>query len=154
MKIKGLIALFLMSLFSAPLYAGVDYFYLKKSDGEKVKITLKALEAMPSSSIKTSTNFTPEAVFTGVEFGVLAKEYGLTGSKVRAFAWDDYSYSMPVAELAKYKVIIAYKKNGELMDAAQLGPFAIIYPRDSHPELNNIDVNAKTVWQIKMLEVK
>lgn len=56
MKIKGLIALFLMSLFSAPLYAGVDYFYLKKSDGEKVKITLKALEAMPSSSIKTSTN--------------------------------------------------------------------------------------------------
>ncbi|AEF43399.1 hypothetical protein SerAS12_0237 [Serratia sp. AS12] len=154
MKIKGLIALFLTSLFSVPLYAGVDYFYLKKSDGKKVKITLQALEAMPSSSIKTSTNFTPEAVFTGVEFTSLAKEYGLTGNNVRAFAWDDYSYSMPAAELSKYKVIIAYKKNGELMDVSELGPFAIIYPRDSYPELNNIDVNAKTVWQIKMLEVK
>ncbi|WP_199639550.1 oxidoreductase [Serratia sp. PAMC26656] len=154
MKIKGLIALFLTYLVSVPLYASVDYFYLKKSDGEKVKITLQALEAMPSSSIKTSTNFTPEAVFTGVEFTSLAKEYGLTGNNVRAFAWDDYSYSMPAAELSKYKVIIAYKKNGELMDVSELGPFAIIYPRDSYPELNNIDVNAKTVWQIKMLEVK
>ncbi|CAI1212195.1 Uncharacterised protein [Serratia quinivorans] len=49
MKIRGLIALFLISLFSAPLYAGVDYFYLKKNNGEKIKITLQALEAMPSS---------------------------------------------------------------------------------------------------------
>ncbi|MBJ7883318.1 hypothetical protein, partial [Gelidibacter salicanalis] len=77
-------------------------------------------------------------VFTGVEFTSLAKEYGLTGNNVRAFAWDDYSYSMPAAELSKYKVIIAYKKNGELMDVSELGPFAIIYPRDSYPELNNI----------------
>ncbi|CUW02308.1 Uncharacterised protein [Serratia grimesii] len=34
MKIRGLTVLFLMSLFSAPLYAGVDYFYLKKNDGD------------------------------------------------------------------------------------------------------------------------
>lgn len=154
MKIKGLMALLLISLFSAPLYASVDYFYLKKSDGEKVKVTLQALEAMPSTSIKTSTNFTPEAVFTGVEFSALAKKYELTGKNVRAFAWDDYSYSMPVAELAKYNVIIAYKKNGKPMDVAELGPFAIIYPRDQYPELNSIDVNAKTVWQIKVIEVK
>ncbi|CAI1202658.1 oxidoreductase [Serratia ficaria] len=154
MKIKGLIALFLICLFSAPLHAAIDYFYLKKSDGQKVRVTLQELEAMPSSSITTSTNFTPEAVFTGVEFTALAKKYGLTGNSARAFAWDDYSYSMPVVELEKYKVIIAYKKNNELMDISELGPFAIIYPRDSHPELSNIEVNAKTVWQIKALEVK
>ncbi|RZU97369.1 UNVERIFIED_ORG: hypothetical protein EOZ59_4795 [Serratia quinivorans] len=34
MKIRGLTVLFLMSLFSAPLYACVDYFYLKKNDGD------------------------------------------------------------------------------------------------------------------------
>ena len=37
MKIKGLMTLLLLSLFSAPLYAAVDSFYLKPADGEKIK---------------------------------------------------------------------------------------------------------------------
>ena len=49
------------------------------------------LEAMPPHTIKTSTNFTPEDTFTGVEFAELVKAYHLKGQSVRAFAWDDYS---------------------------------------------------------------
>ena len=45
MKINGLMTLLLLSLFSAPLYAAVDYFYLKPLDGEKIKITRQMLEA-------------------------------------------------------------------------------------------------------------
>lgn len=65
MKIKGLMTLLLLSLFSAPLYAAVDSFYLKPADGEKIKVTRQMLEAMPSHTIKTSTNFTPGEAFTG-----------------------------------------------------------------------------------------
>ena len=44
------------------------------------------LEAMPSHTIKTSTNFTSEDTFTGVEFAELVKAYHLKGQSVRAFA--------------------------------------------------------------------
>ncbi|HHK8153083.1 MULTISPECIES: putative pterin-binding protein [Serratia] len=154
MKIKGLMTLLLLSLFSAPLYAVVDSFYLKPADGEKIKVTRQMLEAMPSHTIKTSTNFTPEEAFTGVEFSELVKAYHLQGKSVRAFAWDDYSYSMPIDEMIKYRVIVAYLRGGKPIDVGELGPFAIIYPRDQYPELNNLDVNAKTVWQVKRLEIK
>ena len=86
MTIKGLMTLLLLSLFSAPLQAAVDYFYLKPLDGEKIKITRQMLEAMPSHTIKTSTNFTSEDTFTGVEFAELVKAYHLKGQSVRAFA--------------------------------------------------------------------
>ncbi|APS32547.1 MULTISPECIES: oxidoreductase [Serratia] len=154
MKIKGLMTLLLLSLFSAPLYAAVDYFYLKPLDGEKIKITRQMLEAMPAHTIKTSTNFTPEDTFTGVEFAELVEAYHLKGQSVRAFAWDDYSYSMPIDEMIKYRVIVAYQRGGKPIDVGELGPFAIIYPRDGYAELNNLDVNAKTVWQVKRLELK
>jgi len=109
---------------------------------------------MPAHTIKTSTNFTPEDTFTGVEFAELVKAYHLKGQSVRAFAWDDYSYSMPIDEMIKYRVIVAYQRGGKPIDVGELGPFAIIYPRDGYAELNNLDVNAKTVWQVKRLELK
>jgi hypothetical protein len=56
--------------------------------------------------------------------------------------------------MIKYRVIVAYLRGGKPIDVGELGPFAIIYPRDQYPELNNLDVNAKTVWQVKRLEIK
>lgn len=52
----------------------------------------------------------------------------------------------------KYNVILAYKKDGDYIDISELGPYAVIYPSESYPELKTLDVNAKTVWQIKTIE--
>ena len=79
------------------------------------------LEAMPSHTIKTSTNFTPEDTFTGVELAELVKAYHLKGQSVRAFAWDDYSYSMPIDEMTKYRVIVAYQRGGKPIDVGNWG---------------------------------
>lgn len=115
-------------------------------------ITTEDLSHLALSTIKTSTNFTPEATFEGVTFTTLLKSYGVQASQLRIFALDDYSYTLPVAELNKYGVILAYKKNGKNIPVSDLGPFAVIYPRDQHPELNNLEVNARTVWQINRIE--
>lgn len=115
-------------------------------------ITTEDLSHLALSTIKTSTNFTPEATFEGVTFTRLLKSYGVQASQLRIFALDDYSYTLPVAELDKYGVILAYKKNGKNIPVSDLGPFAVIYPRDQHPELNNLEVNARTVWQINRIE--
>ncbi|KOC90172.1 oxidoreductase [Winslowiella iniecta] len=123
------------------------------NNGNEISITTADLEQMPSSEIRTSTNFTPLSVFTGVRFSELAENYAIGSGEIRVFAWDDYSYTMPVAELLQYNVILAYKKNGSYIDISALGPYVIIYPRDDYPELETLDVNAKTVWQIKTLEI-
>jgi hypothetical protein len=129
--------------------------FLLKDQNTMIDITTKDLEKMPSHDISTSTNFTPKCVFTGVEFIDLLTKFSIhKGTTIRVFAMDDYSYSIPVSELFKYHTILAYKKNHEYINTSDLGPYAIIFPRDEHPELNIQDINAKTVWQIKKIELQ
>lgn len=148
------IILFVLAIVSTCLQAEVDYFYLKKPGEEKIKVTVQDLEKLPAHSFSTATNFTPKNTFFGVKFKDFVEKYKISGTKVRAFAWDDYSYTISIDEMNKYDVIIAYKKEGKYIELSDLGPFAIIYPRDLYPELNTVDVNAGTVWQLKTLEIK
>lgn len=148
---KNVILLIILMTYSSLPSAHEDSFKLI-INGKEIRITTSDLEKMPLSEIKTSTNFTPLSIFTGVKFRELVKKYNIVAGQIRAFAWDDYSYTMPVAELLEYDVILAYKKDGNYIDLSELGPYAVIYPRDSHSELETLDVNAKTVWQVKTLE--
>lgn len=143
----------LLMLLSCNVLATGDYFYLRVRSEEKIKVTTQELETLPLQTISTSTNFTNKCNFSGVKFSDLFAKYHISGAGVRVFAWDDYSYSIPVNELLKYNVILAYKKNGKYIAMSDLGPYAIIYPRDDNPELKSLDVNARTVWQIKEIKV-
>ncbi|MGV3345583.1 oxidoreductase [Enterobacteriaceae bacterium LUAb1] len=141
--------LLLISLFT---YADNRFFCLKNNNS-RIKITTEALEKLPESEIITSTNFIPTSKFSGSLFSDFKNKYNIQGKKIRVFSWDDYSYSINIDELIKYHAIIAYKKNKKYIDVAELGPFAIIYPKDSYAELNNMAIDAKTVWQIKEMEI-
>ncbi len=141
---------FISFLMLSPAFA--DSFQLISGTDSKT-ITTQDLERLPLAKITTSTNFKPQAEFEGVPFTTLLKAYGIQASRLRVFALDDYSYTLPTDELTKYHVILAFKKNGKVMPLSELGPYAVIYPRDQHPELNNPDVNARTVWQISSIEV-
>jgi len=143
---------FITMIFSSLCLAN-DHSFKLIINGKETRITTADLEKILSLEIRTSTNFTPSSVFTGVSFKELAKNYPIGLGRIRAFAWDDYSYTMPIPELLKYNAILAYKKDGNYIDISALGPYAIIYPRDSYPELETLEVNAKTVWQIKTLEI-
>lgn len=151
-KIK--VFLFSLMIFSSYSHCTIDYFYLKDSGKEKVKITLKDLMSMPTASFITLTNFTPRDIFLGVSFKDIVQKYKIQGTILRAFAWDDYSYTMTINELVINNAILAYQRNGENMDVESLGPFAIVFPRDQLPNLNKYEIDAKTVWQIKYLEIK
>ncbi|MBK5017940.1 molybdopterin-dependent oxidoreductase [Pantoea sp. S62] len=147
-----------MKLFTAILFsllsakaAYADSFVL--ADGSKeINVSTEDLLKLPVTSITTATNFTPKATFEGVPFTELLSKYSITASSLRVYALDDYSYTLPVEELLKYQVILAFRKNDKVIPVSDLGPFAVIYPRDQHPELNKLDVNAKTVWQINRIE--
>lgn len=144
----------LILLISSNSYAEVDYLILNYLGHKQLKISRSELEKLPPHSITTSTNYTPKDTFVGVKVSDFIKSYGVAGSKIRVFAWDAYSFTLPIDEVVKYDAIIAYKKSGKYMNISDLGPFAIIYPRDENPELERLSVDAKTVWQVKSLEVK
>lgn len=139
--------LILMTIFQAH----GDSFTLKY-DGHKIEITTRDLEMLPCHEIETTTNFTPSAVFTGVRISDLLNKNKLSVSYLRIYSLDEYSYTVPIKDLDKYNMILAYKKNGAYISVTDLGPFAIIYQRDSIPEKEWPDINAKTVWQISEIE--
>lgn len=141
-----------ITLFSSYTLAEVDSFKLING-GKETIITTEDLELLPAYEIKTSTNFTPVSVFKGTSFKDLANKYNIVSGELRFFAWDDYSYTIPLSELLNYNAILAYKKNGAYMDLSNLGPFSIIFPRDSFPDIDMLNINAKTVWQVKSVEV-
>lgn len=124
------------------------------TNNKNISISTETLRKLPIHKIKTATNYTSTAIFSGVRFSDLFKLYDIKGNKIRIYALDDYSYSIAIDELYKYNAILAYLKNGEKIKTSELGPFVSIFPRDDHPELKKFDVDAKTVWQISRIEVK
>jgi len=139
--------------FSFKTLSAIDYFHIKKIGEYDIKVGVEDLEKLKSRTIQTDTIYTANEEFTGVLFKDLFDRYNVKGLKIRALAWDDYSYSMSIDELERCNVILAFKMNGEYLKIEELGPFAIIYPKSVCPELNKLDINAKTVMQVKYLEV-
>ncbi|MCX8967029.1 oxidoreductase [Erwinia psidii] len=148
--------LILILLIALPswVFANNDSFTLINNN-QTFQVTTAELESFPSNDIKTSTNFTPACNFSGALVSDFVRKYNIDpNSKFKIFALDDYSYTVPVNELIKYHALLAYKKDNKYMDIASLGPFATIFPKDDVPELQNLDIDAKTVWMIKSIEVE
>jgi hypothetical protein len=68
---------------------------------------------------------------------------------VTLVALNDYKISVPNEDFKKYKPIIAIKQDGEFMSVRDKGPFWLIYPLSSKPDINNTDFHAKMIWQIR-----
>ena len=121
----------------------------------KAAFDLAMLEGVGVSKTKTSTAWTEgEPQFEGVMLKTLLDRLGASGDTVEAVALNDYKVQIPIADFAKYPVILAYKMNGELLKVRDKGPLWIIYPQDDFPALKNKETQSKWVWQVKELRVK
>lgn len=72
--------------------------------------------------------------------GVLAKDVlmavGARGPNVVARGLHDYAINIPVADLVRYPVLLAFSRDGAALRMREGGPIQIVYPRDQFPELN------------------
>ena len=113
------------------------------------------LLALPTHSISTSTTWTPKSTFTGPLLADILKTVGAYGQNLEFHTFDDYTYTVPVADSDRYGVVVAYSMNGQRLKVSDFGPLFLIYPRDAYPsELTGGAADAKFVWQIKSLIVK
>ena len=113
------------------------------------------LEALGVTTLRTSTAWTAGvSEFEGVLARDLLEAVGAQGSAVIATALNDYITSIPLEELYRYPVLLAFKMDGEYLKIRDKGPLWIIYPRDQFPELKSSMFDKKWVWQLSQLEVQ
>lgn len=113
------------------------------------------LETLGMTTIETTTPwYTGSVKFEGVPMEALMKAIGAKGQKLVAVALNDYSTEIPMEDFAKYKPILALKRNGEYMPIKDKGPLFIVYPYDSDPELKSQKFYSRSAWQVARLTVK
>ena len=117
--------------------------------------TEAALLALPVHAIATTTTWTPKSTFTGPLLSDILKTVGATGTQIEVHSYDDYAYTIPVSDAARYGVIVAYAMNGTRLKISDYGPLFLIYPRDAFPaELMSGSADSKFIWQIKSFIIK
>ncbi len=82
------------------------------------------------------------------------KLVGAKGKVVKAFAINDYSVEIPMADFEDYPVILARRHNGKEMSVREKGPLWVIYPWSDFSELRNEKFFSRSIWQVNKIEVK
>ncbi|WP_157953545.1 molybdopterin-dependent oxidoreductase [Zobellella maritima] len=124
-------------------------------DNSQTDLDIAALEAMEPITLRTRTPWSEGVqTFTGVPISRLLTSLGAQGRNVEARALNNYKTELSWDELARYPVIIAYKRNGNYMRIRDKGPLWIIYPLDDYPELRSLDTDSKMIWQLRRLTVR
>ena len=110
---------------------------------------------LPVHAISTSTTWKPRSTFTGPLLSDVLKAVGAYGSEIEIHTIDDYTCIVPVADAARYGVVLAYAMNGNRLEVSDFGPLFLIYPRDQYPlDLDGAAGDAKFAWQIKSMTIK
>ena len=115
-----------------------------------------ALES-PSGRVLLTVTGTPwhdgAVHFTGPLGRDLLSAVDAQGSTLRITALNDYSASMPVADLHDHGVILAMTLDGETLRVRDHGSIFVIYPFDDSPQLLNGEVLMRSVWQVHRIDV-
>jgi len=124
-------------------------------DKQTIEFDRPSLEALGMVEIETTTPWYKGPVkFEGVPLEAVMKAVGAKGERVIAVALNDYSSEIPVEDFAKYKTILALKRDGEYMPVRDKGPLFIVYPYDDNPDLKSQKFYSRSVWQVAKLVVK
>jgi hypothetical protein len=110
---------------------------------------------LPSSSVTTSTPWTPTSDFVGPLLGKVLSEVEAKGAKLRLIALDNFSVEVDAGYLEKYGTILAASKNNARLTVRDFGPIFVMYPRDSFKkELDTPAAASYLVWQLCGIEVE
>lgn len=116
------------------------------------------IEMLESLGLQTTITTTPwdkgQVQFEGVLLSKLLDLVKAQGRTIKVIALNDYTSIVPVDDVRKYSIILALKRNGEYMPVRDKGPLFIVYPFDSHPELKSQVYYARSVWQVRRLEIQ
>lgn len=123
--------------------------------GDEARLDAHMLAALPRERLTTHTSVTDgPQTFEGFLARDLLAALQATGETVTARALNDYLTEIPAADFERYDVMLADTMNGERLTRRDKGPLWIVYPRDDHPQLQDIRYDYRWVWQLYRLEIE
>lgn len=113
------------------------------------------LEALGMVSMTTTTPWYDGPVtFEGVPMTRLMQRLDAQGETVQAIALNDYSTDIPMADFARWGVMMALKRDGQYLMVRDKGPLFIVYPFDMDPELRSRRYYGRSAWQVARLVIR
>ena len=79
---------------------------------------------------------------------------GAQGSILKITALNDYTANIPIEDVEKYNVILAFRQNGKVLRIRDKGTLFVVYHFDEFPELNSEVIHNRSVWQVKSIEIE
>lgn len=124
-----------------------------KNDGDTALFDLDAFERIGLTTVSTETPWTDGTIdFQGVLVRDLIATLGASGTHLRATALDDYAITIALEEFDAFDVILATRRDGEIMKVRNKGPVWLIYPWSDFRELQNEANYSKGIWQVTEIE--
>ena len=113
------------------------------------------LEALEQSVLRTGNSFIDSvAEFRGPSAFQVVDMIGRAGANhVRLVAVNDYFVEIEIAELEKYRPVLALEMDGKPLSRRDKGPIWLMYPIDSYPELQDSVYNSRLIWQLRTIEL-
>jgi|SRR5690625_1381414 len=128
---------------------------LRTNQGDKAVFDREMLEQLRPARLRTRTVVTDGVKrFDGFYMRDLLDLVGAEGKTVFAGALNDYMIDIPSEDFSRFEVIVATHMDGEELEARDKGPLWIVYPRDDHPELQDLRYDYRWVWQLDRLEIR
>ena len=96
-----------------------------------------------------------ENVYTGLLMSDLARVLGVTGPEevFQIVALDDYQVNLTLAEFQRWPILLATRNGDEYMTIENSGPTRIIFPYNTHSELDPVKYNDSWIWNVASINV-
>jgi len=125
------------------------------NDGMEVHLDRAMIDALPHKEIKTENPWDHgPSTYEGVLLRDLMKYVKADGQTATFTALNDYRSDLPVADMDKYDVILAFKRDGVDLPVRDKGPFFVVFPFTDVPELATEARYAQSVWQVNRITIK
>lgn len=112
------------------------------------------LRALDWQTLESFTKWTEGAQsFAGPSLAGVLQAVDARGTRIKAYALNDYSVELPISDAAEYGVLLAMENAGTPMRVRDKGPIWIIYQIKSPEAAVNAPTNHKMIWQLNRLEI-
>lgn len=116
--------------------------------------TLSDLEALPATTIETTTIWTEGLQgFEGVLLADLLDHVSAESGTILAVALNDYAVKIPTSDATEIGPIVAYKRGGDILSVRDRGPLWIIYPFDGNEIYRSEEYYSRSIWQLNRIEI-
>jgi hypothetical protein len=116
---------------------------------------LAAIEALGLRELTTRTPWTEgEQRFSGVDPRALLAAVEARGEELEASALDGYRVVVPIADLERFPMLLATRRDGRPMPVRERGPLWLVYPWSTHPETVEQPYRGRAIWQLRSIVVR